>query len=226
MCVAIILPPNVILDKAVYKACFDGNRHGSGFGYYDDKGRGIVCKGYMEFDTFWENFEIHRNDNLDKTFLVHFRIRTLGTIGVSNSHPFQLKNMLMIHNGHISGLGGQDGQSDTAELADLLNPLEIDEFKEIGEELSDIFSYNAVWFLTKTGEVIKCGNNKGSLYEGAWFSHMGWKYEMERVARMNNPVVSTVTSADVRRTSIASQINVDDDEDYLDNLHHAYRRIN
>ncbi len=204
MCLAIVLNPNVTIPKINLQAGFDVNDHGAGFGYYKDKNTPVIKKGFKNFDTFYEEFEKEREVNKDKTFLVHFRIRSKGAMDVANCHPFQLKNGMMIHNGTIWGLGNtaQKGNSDTYELAELIRKVQVDRFPALALSLKEVLQGSRIAVLAKNGTVTFMGEN-GTWQDGVWYSNMYWNGRANAL-RMQERRTSREPPADgfeeVRRT--------------------------
>ncbi len=182
MCVAIVLPPEKEIEEDILRACFIANSQGAGYGFYKDPDTPVIDKGYMTFKPFYEAFSKAREENKDKTFLIHFRIRTHGAVSPENCHPFQLDNAMLAHNGVCYGFGElSSGKSDTFELADEIRDVHVDDFEELANGITDIFNSSAFAFLTKTGKVILAGTNKGRVSaDGIWYSNDGWKWNYER----------------------------------------------
>lgn len=223
MCVAIVLPPDVILEEDVYRASFIGNPDGAGFAYYTKDGKPVVEKGYFNFKDFYSNFKFEREANMDKTFLVHFRAGTHGEKSERNCHPFKLANGIMMHNGTIFGLGtdycADNKKSDTHDLADIIHDLPEDKLEEFAEKAKSMIGYNAVTILTKSGKILQAGNNSGSTKMGAWFSNFGWCNGYERLVAKYNRESST-TQVGGEDITLSNQRG--SDEDYAEYLRHGY----
>lgn len=97
--------------------CFTYNSDGAGF-MYTDKGKVVIDKGYMDFDSFKKHYERlckKFNDFENKSLVIHFRIGTSGTNTKENTHPYCISedynelhkthvicDLGMAHNGIIS----------------------------------------------------------------------------------------------------------------------------
>jgi len=92
MCIIVAKKSGVELpSKFVLETCFLANPHGVGF-MYNNKGRVIIEKGFMDFYEFYERLiEIdNRIDLSSKGLVIHFRIATSGLIDQGNCHPYPI----------------------------------------------------------------------------------------------------------------------------------------
>ncbi len=176
MCLAIVLAPNVDIPEDNLRRGFLGNDHGAGYGFYKSPTNPVLNKGFLTFEEFFSSFKKEREENKDKTFLVHFRIRSSGAKSKENCHPFQLKHGMLIHNGTVWGLGTSAlaGKSDTAEFAEIVRKVAPSQFKALGEQIRNRILGNRVAVLTKEGEVVYMGS-PGEMIDGVWYSNTHWK---------------------------------------------------
>ena len=94
-------------------------------------GVGILLKNGSKIDVLkdvdpWaliDSKDVIKDIKNSDTFVIHFRLATHGTVSLSNVHPFQIgEDSYLVHNGCLSYLG-DDHQSDTYQLADILKEL-------------------------------------------------------------------------------------------------------
>ncbi len=90
MCVIVIKPQGIVLDKDNLKNCFDSNSQGAGFAVSKGDGTIILKKGYFKFDEFWKNVEKYIQPN--DVAILHCRIATHGNTDEGNTHPFIVSN--------------------------------------------------------------------------------------------------------------------------------------
>ena len=99
MCVAILKPKDKKITKRMLNDCWEGNPDGAGFAFARD-GKIAIFQSLKKtefINTLWNALKSH-NEN----FLIHFRIKTMGSISIANSHPFVIdKDNVFAHNGHI-----------------------------------------------------------------------------------------------------------------------------
>lgn len=117
MCIIVIKPIGASLpSKLVFETCFWNNPDGAGF-MYNEQGSVVIQKGFMDFDSFWQQIEkFSRKFVVESLAMVfHFRIGTQGSNDYKNCHPFPLStetdkliakrlrtNIGIVHNGIIS----------------------------------------------------------------------------------------------------------------------------
>lgn len=136
----------------------------------------------MEYNPFQKAYrkavESYGHDN---PMLVHMRIRTSGTTGPKNTHPFRVKGGAMIHNGIMFTPAGKrignpnDERSDTRVFCeDLHNILELDSVKKAAEGIhAAIGRGNKLCFLYDGGETFIIGEDNGMWDKGIWYSNGG-----------------------------------------------------
>lgn len=176
MCVAIFKPPSVKIDDATLRAAWHTNSHGAGFAYLK-KGKVKISKGYMTYDEFKTAWDIHTTRHPGSPFLLHFRIRTQGALDQDRTHPFEVANGAVIHNGSINGTGVSynDNESDTSTFAKKLGPKLTYEFvSKHKAELDSALGWNKLVFLYNNGKHVIINENSGAWRNGAWFSNLHW----------------------------------------------------
>lgn len=133
MCIAIAKPHGIAIpSKKILETCWKNNPDGAGFAF-NDNGKVVIHKGFMDFTSFYTDFEqcnkIYNFKN--RGVLIHFRIATHGAVNGAMTHPFPIhadegalskpvfrSNYAVIHNGIISLTSSNaqksQGLSDTA----------------------------------------------------------------------------------------------------------------
>lgn len=130
MCIFIASGVNVKTpDKKTLKRCFETNPDGAGYAYTHE-GYIHVRRGLMTFNDFYKAFikSMKSRDISRDCVVIHFRIKTNGTISPENTHPFLITNSeadiagslsyktkspVLFHNGMISSTRCNEQRSDT-----------------------------------------------------------------------------------------------------------------
>jgi len=114
--------------------------------------------------------------------LIHFRIATHG-LTPEYLHPFFVSDSVgFIHNGIIFGLGSKD-RSDTAEFADLLSCISIDNVATLDNPFIEESIYrfietdNKLIFLDETGDYRIFNEGVGEWVDGNWYSNKSHTYD-------------------------------------------------
>lgn len=176
MCIAISKDQDLLISKETLQQCFNANPDGAGFMYSENK-QLHVQKGFFTFDEFYNAYKPHET----KRAVLHFRIKTHGTISENNCHPFHIhKGLGFVHNGIISGFGKQD-DSDTAEFnTEVLKPLvekwgNLALFQPAVKSLVEHrIGYSKLIFLDRHGNVEIFNESKGVWDEGIWYSNSSY----------------------------------------------------
>jgi hypothetical protein len=179
MCIAIWKNENKIIDKETLARCFTANPDGAGF-MYPENGKLHVKKGYFRFEDFYKAYQPHEN----KQCVIHFRIKTHGSVSVDNCHPFNItKEFGFVHNGVISGYGVDD-ISDTRDFNHkILQPLvkkwgNLSLFEPAIKTLIESkIGYSKLIFLDKHGNAEIFNDIKGEWSDDAniWYSNGSYK---------------------------------------------------
>lgn len=135
MCVIVYSPWKKTVPKEVLERCFDANDDGAGFSYAAG-GKMIVEKGFFKFKDFWKAFEpIQREETV-----IHFRIKTHGTIDEDNCHPFLYKSKknpryewAIAHNGTLPWASTPKRSDTNCFVSEFLGPI-LDEFPDFFED--------------------------------------------------------------------------------------------
>lgn len=124
MCVIVIKPADVAIERTDLEAMFRRNRDGMGMAYFLDDGSVRIDKGYMT-ETAAVNAVM---EHMEKSLVIHFRLTTHGKTCQEQCHPFVVSrdvkeaktldraDCVLFHNGVISGYGN-DKISDTIHFA-------------------------------------------------------------------------------------------------------------
>ena len=140
MCVIAIVKPQVVLRQDDLKAMWEANSHGAGLAVYRD-GQWHMEKGFMIFEALNQRLkELGLLDTeVHPTFVVHFRLVSVGEKTPALTHPFPVKlregTGFLFHNGTLeiarrgyyssSGMEVPQGESDTSQMAKLLSELRL-----------------------------------------------------------------------------------------------------
>ena len=162
------------------KSCWNGNPHGAGFMWKDDKGIVQGLKGFMNWLDFKEAWEAQTFQEQD-TIVVHFRIATTGAIRPENCHPFPVTKkvtlleqldfstrMAIAHNGTF---GSGDG-----DLSDTMLWIKnyFVHFKNEPEQVERDLGHNRVVVLGKgMAQPLLLGAGWYQL-EGCFYSNLNW----------------------------------------------------
>lgn len=178
MCVIAYKPAGVKIPEENLEACFKSNKDGAGFTVQRD-GQLTTIKGLWTYRAFFEAFEPYQNDQA----LIHFRIRTHGTYGEDNCHPFLVSDgMVFAHNGVISSVPNDREKSDTVVFNELILRNLVKTFGK--ESLFDpviqslIMKYvgaSKLAFLLEDGRHILLPEEMGWWYKDAWYSNQSYK---------------------------------------------------
>lgn len=102
------------LDYDALQTAFDQNPDGVGVAWH--KARWRV---WRSVDADWHEVEARlRAVEPCERFIVHFRWATHGGYDLANCHPFEVAaETFLFHNGTFAGVGGEDDESDTRQVA-------------------------------------------------------------------------------------------------------------
>lgn len=119
MCIAIVAKAGMQVPDDALTNGWISNSDGGGFAYCKD-GKVFFQKGFMKLKEFMVAYKEASEANKDSPFLVHFRIRSMGSKDEANTHPYPFKYGVIIHNGTISGTTARynEGPSDTKLFVD------------------------------------------------------------------------------------------------------------
>ena len=179
MCIAIWKDEGKTISEETLATCFKANSDGAGF-MYPENGKLHIHKGYFRFEDFYKAYKPHE----DKQCVIHFRIKTHGSVSVDNCHPFNInKEFAFVHNGVISGYGVDD-ISDTRDFNHkILQPIvkkwgNLSLFEPAMKTLIESkIGYSKLIFLDKHGNAEIFNDSKGVWEEGGgiWYSNSSYK---------------------------------------------------
>lgn len=177
MCVIVIHPAGVELSGNKFRNCWSRNPDGGGFAFTDEAGL-VVRKGYFDMKQMLDEYREARAEQPDSPFLLHFRIATVGPVDGDNTHPFWVRDdLVMAHNGTIQGFGDK-AKSDSYDfaqtvLASLKPGWEEDE--TIGWLIEKAVGYNKIALLRSDGAMTILNEKNGDWVDGLWFSNDSYK---------------------------------------------------
>lgn len=184
MCILIVKPYDKDIPENILENCFKHNKHGSGFAYVntDDKGvNSIKIRKAMEFDKFLIQYKRATKLAPLSHFIIHFRIRTSGTIEEFNNHPFRIsKDMVLGHNGIISPMSGKlDGdENDTRAFIRLILknlPKDWQYNPAIKAMVEQYIGHSKLATLDNRNRVVMFNESLGNVKDGVWYSNYSWK---------------------------------------------------
>lgn len=191
MCIAIYKPQDKKISYETLQQCFKSNPDGAGFMYADGK-QLQMQKGFFTFEDFWKAYKKHEK----KQAVIHFRIKTHGSINEENCHPFLINNSIgFVHNGVISGFGIED-KSDTNHFnEDILKPLvskwgNLSLFQPAIKSLIESrIGYSKLIFLDRHGNYDIFNEEKGVWDNDVWYSNTSYKpYVAPPVPKTQTPL--------------------------------------
>lgn len=182
MCIAILAKAGVKVSDEELLASYKSNKDGCGFAYIsmDYVGhRKIKIVKTMDYEIFLRKYKRAQANNPESPFLIHFRIATHGTVNKFNCHPFKVnKDVVMMHNGIISGIPTDVKRSDTQVFNDLiLKALPKDFYKyEAYEYLIEKFiGASKMVVLDINGNFTIYNEKSGHWKDGVWYSNYSYK---------------------------------------------------
>ena len=177
MCIAILKKQGSEISKQTLENCFDSNPDGSGFMFSDNE-KLFIHKGFMDFNSFYKSYS--KIDSKNKTMLIHFRIKTHGSISKENCHPFLVSDYLgFIHNGVID-IKTKGTESDTMSfnrnyLKKIKSLHKLIKSNGIKKLIADRIENSKLVFLDKFGKFTIINENMGHWNKGSWFSNNSYK---------------------------------------------------
>lgn len=178
MCVIVCKPLDVVLDKEIWKNCFDNNSDGAGF-MWAENGQLYVNKGFFTFESFWEAFAPYQKQKC----IVHFRTSSGGEKNAINCHPFLVNDGLgFAHNGIISSIKVKDGKSDTYWFNELIMKPLISSYPDIWFHktakflIEEFIGFSKMAFMDQYGRIKIYNEEKGENDLDCWFSNRDYKH--------------------------------------------------
>ena len=176
MCVIGLQPPGKQISGNKFRNCWRRNRDGGGMAWVQD-GEVMVSKGFFDMKKMLDAYRNVAETHPDSPVLVHFRIGTQGLTNAANTHPFKVRDdMVMAHNGHLAGWH-HEKKSDTLLFAmNLLSQLP-DRWEDnpAMQELVDSYLVSDKMALLRADkEWFIFNEQSGSWNEGVWYSNASY----------------------------------------------------
>lgn len=181
MCIAIIKPKYKSISKDLLHRCWKNNPNGAGFMFSENE-KLVVKKGYMKWETFWNDYNIEQNKKgLKFDMVIHFRISTSGGITPENTHPFMVnKNLAMVHNGIISNCEVlNSNKPDTQNFIENILQKLPDNFLRndvLVELISGYINASKLVFMDNNGKIDIINEQLGKWENGIWYSNDTYKF--------------------------------------------------
>jgi len=174
MCIAAISRKGGFKEEELQQF-FKANRHGGGYAYAED-GKIYIHRHIMvESDYIEQGMRLADKKNL----VTHCRIATSGGISVENSHPFEMENSVLVHNGVLYNTS--DTVSDTRDFVNETKSL-LDNQTLMSKDLviqrlgNVIGNYNKFIILYKDGTFRIVNEKEGTWKDRVWYSNLHWKF--------------------------------------------------
>lgn len=173
MCVIIVKPAGIEVDKSLLSTIYTMNSDGWGL-MFSNGNHVQVEKGFKK-DAFLEWVE----DLKDVETMIHCRIATSGELNIENCHPFKVTNgIYLMHNGIIGVPSVEKSKCDTWHFAKYVAKPIIDKNPNLfgSEMMIKLFEYivgasNKLVFLRADGETMIINEAKGTVHEELWLSN-------------------------------------------------------
>lgn len=201
MCIIALKPEKVRLSKPQMQIMWDNNPHGAGFMYAED-GVVKVVKGLTTLDQLWDAIE---EVGPLRKLVLHFRIRTHGSIIPELTHPFWVREnkLAMVHNGVVRALTSMtnDKQSDTAIFARSLSKNYADPLLALKswfhrEMMEAYIGHSKMVFMDSTGETYILNEDFGIWHQNVWYSNEKFKVQPSAPAPVSFKKEYTQTETD------------------------------
>lgn len=178
MCIAILNPTEVTLEKSVLKTCWENNRDGAGM-LYVVNGVLTTHKEMKNFDSFYNHYLDVRKKHRDSQVVIHFRISTHGKVDLTNCHPFIVNDEWgFVHNGIISSAPKSKEFSDTYMFnQEVLQKLPKDWLFNDGifDLVQEYIGSSKLLFLNSSNDAYIVNEEWGVWDMGCWFSNTTYK---------------------------------------------------
>lgn len=177
MCLAIVKPKGIAIPDDSIRQGWISNSHGGGYAFVKD-GKVQIRKGLMKLKDFNDAFRADEEVNPDSAFLLHFRIRSMGDDGSTNTHPFEIDGGCLIHNGTLTGTVAEysKGPSDTKLFAEKFKKdLSFDIIAKHKSAWDAALGSNKLAMLYDDGRYQIVNESLGLWAEGVWYSNISYK---------------------------------------------------
>jgi len=206
MCIIVFKKPEVAITKDKLKFCWDSNKDGAGYMFaHLETQKIIIRKGFMTFDSFYEQWEADKSLTDQVNTVLHFRVATKGKVDQHNCHPHRVSNyMALAHNGTLDYFKEKATEevSDSRILAGFIKDLPNNWWRNanIMTMLELSIGTNKVVLLNRFNQFTILNEKKGEWREGLWFSNY-----YHRIPRYRTPV-SPNTNIHARHPILVSDI--------------------
>lgn len=177
MCLAIFKPAKCSITEETLRAGWLGNSDGAGFAFVRN-GKVQIQKGFMSVKEFLEAYDKAMKANRKSPFVIHFRIRSKGDRSADNTHPFQIKNGVLIHNGTLEGTTAEynKGKSDTLLFSEkFADKLDYDTVSANKRDFEDAIGYNKIVLLYDDQRHIILNEGLGTWHDDVWYSNRSFE---------------------------------------------------
>lgn len=179
MCMLIIKPQGKTVSEEYLSNSFESNPDCAGYAFVTG-GKVHVHKNFKKFEAFMDDYKKRVDPSM--LSMIHFRWATHGDHSFENCHPFTVgEGIVMAHNGIISGLKMEKGESDTRAFArlivqpDLAIAPSLIDMQAWHKKLCGLIGYSKLGFITDKEKYYIDGENLGVWEDGVWFSNDGYK---------------------------------------------------
>lgn len=181
MCILVTKKKGVAFPSVqTVKNCMDSNPDGFAMAF-NYKGEVITYKS-MDYDDFLETYKslVKNSDKNDTAVMLHMRIATHGSVGLSNCHCWKGNilgsEMAFAHNGILHHIGNRDNMTDSETfLRDYIEPC--DNMADFLEVIDKNIGSSKFAFLDGEGHVIRFGSfieERGVHYSNGSFRRYAW----------------------------------------------------
>lgn len=179
MCLAILKSAKAAIADDVLRGGWTANPDGAGFAYVY-KNKVIISRGFTVLKDFLAAYKTAADKYKTSPFLIHFRIRSMGSKAVSNTHPFSILggSGALIHNGTISGTDAKhsEGDSDTSLFVKKHgDSLDYDTIIKHQKDWDTALGYNKVVMLYNDGKHAIINENSGFWNDDVWYSNQNYR---------------------------------------------------
>ena len=206
MCVIAYQPAGVEMSGNKFRNCWSRNKDGGGLSYVDD-GELVIKKGYFEMTEMLDDYRTLRKAHEASPFIIHMRIATMGAVDGDNTHPFWVRDdLVMAHNGTIRGFGNKE-MSDSYDFATtVLRTLQPgwEDDETIRFLVERAINYDKMVLMRADTSAYILNEDAGDWVDGLWYSNASYKKPVKYKAvapyvakPANGNSLAVVPSADV-----------------------------
>lgn len=177
MCLIILKPAKAVLPEKHVREGWISNPDGGGYAFAH-RNKVVTRKGITTLKEFQEAFNADSKQYKKSPFVLHFRIRTHGDKTAQNTHPFEIADGVLAHNGSLDGTGAiyGTGPSDTNLFCKAVgDKLTLEWVKANLARLSSTVSYNKFVMLYKGGQYQIVNEKDGVWLNDVWYSNHTFK---------------------------------------------------